>query len=126
MLQLRGLAILLLLQACGEALVRGLKLPFPGPVVGLVLLLAALQWRPVREPVAAMADILLTHLSLLFVPVGVGVITHLDLLTRFGVQLLVAIVVSTLVGMAVTASVLARLLRSGAPEDGASKDARHG
>ena len=33
---LRGLAILLLLQAAGEGMSRALALPLPGPVVGLV------------------------------------------------------------------------------------------
>ena len=39
---LRGIAILLLLQAAGEALARALSLPIPGPVIGLLLLLPAL------------------------------------------------------------------------------------
>jgi holin-like protein len=112
---LRGLAFLLLLQAAGEALTHALALPFPGPVVGLVLLLPALQAAWVREPVAAAADLLLGHLSLLFVPVGVGVITHLTLLSQHGPQLLVAIVASTWIGMAVTALVLRRLMRDDAP-----------
>jgi len=46
LIALRGLALLLLLQAAGEALTHALKLPFPGPVIGLVLLLAALALRP--------------------------------------------------------------------------------
>jgi holin-like protein len=116
MLALRGLAFLLLLQAAGEAISHALKLPFPGPVLGLVLLLPALHWRPVREPVAVCAEFLLAHLSLLFVPVGVGVITHLSLLSRYGWQLVVVIVLSTWVGMAVTALVLRALLK--APSDG--------
>ena len=70
---LRGLAWLLALQSAGELLSRGLSLPFPGPVVGMLLLLVALRWPLVREPVAVCADFLLSHLSLLFVPVGVGV-----------------------------------------------------
>lgn len=110
---LRGLALLLLLQAAGEAAAHALALPFPGPVIGLALLLAALRWRWLREPVAAAADLLLSHLSLLFVPVGVGVVTQLRLLERFGPQLLAAIVLSTWIGMAVTALVLNRLLRAG-------------
>lgn len=108
---IRGLAILLLLQTAGEALARALRLPFPGPVIGLVLLLGALQLPLVREPVIAAADLLLAHLSLLFVPVGVGVITHLEMLSRHGLQLALAIVVSTWVGMAVTALVLRWLLK---------------
>ena len=108
---LRGLALLLLLQAAGESLTHAVSLPFPGPVIGLVLLLPLLRWRAVREPVAAVAEFLLAHLSLLFVPVGVGVITHLDLVAAHGVALLLVIVVSTWFGMTVTALVLRALLR---------------
>ena len=39
---LRGLAVLLLFQFVGESLVFLLGVPIPGPVVGLVLLFAAL------------------------------------------------------------------------------------
>ena len=109
---LRGLAALLLFQVAGEGLTRGFALPVPGPVVGLVLLLPALQWVRLRAPTAAAADLLLAHLSLLFVPVGVGVITHLALVSRYGVQLLVVIVLSTWIGLAVTALVLRRVLPS--------------
>lgn len=113
MTALRGLALLLLFQAAGEGLTLAFKLPFPGPVVGLVLLLVGLRWRWIREPTQAAADVLLAHLSLLFVPVGVGVITHLDLVSRYGPQLLAVIVLSTWIGMAVTALVLRALLRHG-------------
>jgi holin-like protein len=114
---LRGLALLLLLQALGEALARAFRLPLPGPVLGLVLLLVALRIEALRAPVAAAADVLLANLSLLFVPVGVGVITHLALLSQYGLKLLLAIVLSTWVGMAVTALVLRALLAraDGAP-----------
>lgn len=109
---LRGLAILLLLQAVGDALSHALALPLPAPVVGLMLLLLMLRWRALREPVAAAAEFLLAHLSLLFVPVGVGVITHLDLVSRHGWQLLAVVTLSTWLGLATTALVLKRLLRN--------------
>jgi holin-like protein len=112
MTAIRGLALLLLLQAAGEGLTHALGWPFPGPVVGMVLLLLALRLEAVRVPVAAAAELLLAHLSLLFVPVGVGVVTHLDLVSRHGVALLGVIVVSTWIGMATTALVLRRLMRS--------------
>jgi holin-like protein len=118
MLALRGFTWLLLLQSIGELLARGLSLPFPGPVVGMILLLGALRWPLVREPVAACADFLLSHLSLLFVPVGVGVITNLSLLGQYGGRMLVVIVLSTWAGLAVTALVL------GLWRDAAAADAR--
>ena len=105
---LRGLAWLLALQSLGELLARGLKLPFPGPVIGMLLLLLALRWPLVREPVAACANFMLSHLSLLFVPVGVGVMTHLGLLGQYGLRILVVVVLSTWIGLGVTAWVLYR------------------
>jgi putative effector of murein hydrolase LrgA (UPF0299 family) len=100
---LRGLAWLLALQSLGELMARGLKLPFPGPVVGMLLLLLALRWPIVREPVATCANFMLSHLSLLFIPVGVGVMTHIGLLYQYGVRILVVVVVSTWIGLGVTA-----------------------
>ena len=116
MIALRGLALLLLLQTAGEGLAQVLRLPFPGPVVGMGMLLVALQWPRVRAPIAAAAELLLAHLSLLFVPVGVGIITHLSLVSQYGVKLLVVIVLSTWAGLAVTALTLRALLRAEARE----------
>ena len=106
MQSLQGLACLLVMQSAGELLSRGLGLPVPGPVIGMLLLVLALRWAPARAPVAACAVFLLQHLSLLFVPVGVGVMTHLGLLSQYGVRMLVVVVLSTWIGLAVTALVL--------------------
>jgi holin-like protein len=112
-LALRGLAVLLLCQSAGEILARALGWPLPGPVLGLLVLLALLGWPPVRASVAAAAEPLMTHLSLLFVPVGVGVVVHLSLLAEHGVGIVLALVLSTVVGLAVTAWVLGALLPAG-------------
>jgi len=108
---LRGLAWLLLLQSVGELLARGLHLPLPGPVVGMILLLGLLAVPAVRQPVAACADYLLSHLSLLFVPAGVGVVTHLPLLGEFGGRMVAVVVLSTWIGLAATALVLKTMAR---------------
>lgn len=111
MTALRGLAWLLVFQSAGELLSRGLSLPFPGPVIGMVLLLIGLR--------AVCADFLLAHLSLLFVPVGVGVMTHLSLVSQYGARILLAVVVSTLAGLLVTVLTLHLLRDRGeaAPEE---------
>jgi putative effector of murein hydrolase LrgA (UPF0299 family) len=119
---LQGLAWLLALQSAGEALSRLLHLPFPGPVVGLMLMLAALRWQLVRDSVQGTAEFLLAHLSLLFVPVGVGVMTHLNLLGQYGARLFAVIVLSTWVAMAATALSLRALMRS-EPQGGSSEPA---
>ena len=107
---LRGFTLLLLCQSAGEALARLAQWPLPGPVLGLVILGALLQWPLVRAPVEAVAQPLLGHLSLLFVPVGVGVIGHLGLIGQYGLQMLLALLLSTWVGLLVAALVLQALL----------------
>ena len=122
---LRGLAWLLAFQCVGELLSRGLQWPLPGPVLGLVLLLIGLRWPLVRAPVSECADFLLTHLSLLFVPVGVGVMTHLALLSQYGLRILLVIALSTWIGLGVTALVLYGWPGRGA-EAADAGDAGHG
>ena len=111
---LNALTILVVCQFVGEVAARFLGLPLPGPVIGLLLMLALLIWRggPNAEQ-EAVGNWLLRHFGLLFVPAGVGVITQLDALRDNWLPLLIAIPLSTLLGMAVTAWVMQRLDRSG-------------
>ncbi len=119
MMGLTGFAWLLALQSLGELMSRGLSLPFPGPVIGMLLLLVALRFKAVQAPVAAVASFLLAHLSLLFVPVGVGVITHLGLVSQYGLRMLLVIALSTLAGMTVTVLAMHFLSRKpAAPKSG--------
>lgn len=116
---LYGLATLLGCQLAGEAVVRLSGLPLSGPVVGMVLLAGAMLARvPFPEGVDDVADGLLKHLSLLFVPAGVGIVQHLGTLSHQGLRLMLVILVSTVVTIAVTAVVFAALARSlgAAPE----------
>jgi len=94
------IAVLLLCQLAGEAAARALALPVPGPVIGLALLFMVLLLRPaVAERVGPTARILLAHLSLLFVPAGVGVVGNLDLLSRNWLAFGVILIVSTVLAM---------------------------
>jgi len=110
-----GFTWLLACQAIGEAFSHVLRLPFPGPVIGLLLLLVALRWPTVRHSVAGTSQFLLSHLSLLFVPVGVGVMTHMSLVTEYGLRILAIIVLSTWAGMAATLLALRRSRREPQP-----------
>ena len=89
-------ALLLALQLVGEVITRALGLPIPGPVLGMALLLALLFARPTLvDQIARTTTELLKHLSLLFVPAGVGIITHLDHLAESGLGLIAALILST-------------------------------
>jgi holin-like protein len=113
---LESLALLLALQTIGEVLSYALHLPIPGPVIGMVMLLALLAARPTLVArLKGTTTTLLQHLSLLFVPAGVGVMVHWQRLTSEGVAIVVAIVASTVLAIAVTALTVRALLREDAP-----------
>ena len=57
------------------------------------------------------ANILLQHLSLLFVPAGTGIMIYLQLIADEWLPITTALIVSTLGGMAVTALALKALMR---------------
>jgi holin-like protein len=109
---IRGIAALLACQLAGEVLARALGVPVPGPVLGIVLLLAGLasfQRLTGRDAIedntlgiAATSDGFLKHLSLLFVPAGVGITALLPSLGSAAMPLATALVVSTVVTLATT------------------------
>lgn len=112
---LNALTLLVFCQFVGEVAARGLGLPVPGPVVGLLLLLAGLMLRArlgrggPSEALKSTASGLLGNLGLLFVPAGVGVVTQLDILGRNWLPVAASILVSTAIGLAVTGWVMQRL-----------------
>lgn len=111
---LLGLVIIIALQLLGEVVARGFGLPIPGPVIGLSLLAVLGAARgALPEPVEHAADQLVRHLSLLFVPAGVGVVQHLGLMRAEWLAILGTLVLSTIATMAVTALVFRALARRG-------------
>lgn len=113
---LAAITTLLVYQLVGEVISRAFELPVPGPVIGMALLFATLIARDsFAEPLRETAQTLLQHLSLLFVPAGVGVMLHFHRVGAEWLPLLGALVASTVLAIAITAlllQVLARRKRS--------------
>jgi holin-like protein len=83
-------------------------------VVGLLLLFVGLIVRgrngtPVDPSLRSTAQGLLSNLSLLFVPAGVGVVTQLGVLGANLLPIAVSLLVSTVLGLLVTGWVMQRL-----------------
>lgn len=108
---LAALTQLLLFQLAGEVTARGLGLPVPGPVLGMLLLFGWLILRDgPSEELRGTTQNLLQHLSLLFVPAGTGVMLHLGRLRDEWLAITVSLVVSTFIGMIVTGMLLQWLI----------------
>lgn len=107
-----GLLIALGFQLLGELIVVSLGLPVPGPVLGLVLLGGALLINGgVPAGLRQVSNGLLSNLALLFVPAGVGLILHFELLKTEWWIILVALIVSSVLAAVVTAWVFQALNR---------------
>jgi holin-like protein len=98
--------------AAGKLLQASFSLPFPGAIIGMILLVIALivigripNW--LSDPV----DRLLPHLSLFFIPAIVGV-TQIDMLDTWGWLLLIAyLLVSWLLSLIVVTLILQRAIK---------------
>lgn len=91
-------------QLLGETLARGLHLPIPGAVIGMMLLFLTLcVRRSVPENLGKGVSELLSHMSLFFVPAGVGVMAYTALLKPYLLPLtfvLLGSLVVTMIGSA--------------------------
>jgi holin-like protein len=115
-----GLTVLLVFQLIGEVGVRALGLPVPGPVAGMLLLLLTLVLgRGVPAALDRAANGLLGHLSLLFVPAGVGMMAFFDRIGDAWLPILLTLLLSTALTLAITAWVMlgARFLLQGRGDD---------
>lgn len=110
---IHALLMLLVCQVLGEAATRSAGLPLPGPVLGMVFLVGALVAVPrlanVMRPVT---QGILGHMSLLFVPAGVGVVGHTAAFGGQGLGLMLALVLSTVSAIAVGALTFAAVARA--------------
>lgn len=109
---------ILVLQLIGEALQKYFNLSIPGPVIGLILMLLTLMitnskklnmLAPLRTKIINTSETLLSYLSLLFVPIGVGVVMHLQLLEMQLLRILVVILIGTMSTMIFTSLVFSKI-----------------
>lgn len=101
---LNGITILLIYQLVGEVSVLYLALPIPGPVMGMILLFVTLMVRrKTPESLNTAASMLLSHLSLLFIPAGVGMMVHFERIGNEWLPISIAIILSALITFISTA-----------------------
>jgi holin-like protein len=113
-------------QLIGEIVREAFHLPIPGPVIGMFLLAAILALRggkadgAIPTSLGRAADVLISHMGLLFVPAGVGIIAEAGLLRQQWLSIVAALLGSTVLSIAVTGLVMYWVTRwSEAPDEAA-------
>jgi len=117
------IAAFLVLIGCelvGEMLRSSLDLPVPGPVLGMFLLTGILAVRKdtpnaqaIPDALGRTADALISHMGLLFVPAGVGIVAEAGLLRQEWLPIAAGLVGSTVLSLAVTGLVMHWIARPG-------------
>ncbi|WP_099339852.1 CidA/LrgA family protein [Candidatus Fonsibacter ubiquis] len=115
---LRAIFIIFFFQLLGEAIKKFFEMRIPGPVLGLILLLIVLiflkRFKTVaitnlKEDVINTSNYILNYLSLLFVPIGVGVVMHLSYLENNLFKVLIIVFISTILTIGLTAFLMEKI-----------------
>ena len=108
---LNGFIFLLLCLFIGERFVDITGILIPPPVVGMLILLLFLT---VRKKSFASLDnvtaVLLKYLSLLFIPLAMGVITQKELISHELLPILISLFFGTLIAIAISAKLFDYLI----------------
>lgn len=109
---LNGFIVLLIFFLLGEFIANLFSWPIPGSVMGMLLLFVFLVVRSgVPKSVKSSSDSLLPYLPLFIVPASVGIVSHLYLLQQDGIIIVVAMIVSLLVGIPLCGWMMQTILR---------------
>jgi holin-like protein len=101
---INGLTLLLVYQLFGEILSRLLQIPIPGPVLGMLLLFCSLFFfKKTKNTISETSSAILNHLSLLFIPAGVGLMTHFSRLEQVWLSISIALFLGAIINFVATA-----------------------
>ena len=115
---LKSIFIIFLFQLIGETIQKYFDLTIPGPVIGLILLLLTLivlkgtksiYIKNTKEEISSTSNYITSYLSLLFVPIGVGVVMHLSNLEKNYIPVLAVIFISTTLTIGFTALLMEKI-----------------
>ena len=115
---LRSLFIIFFFQLLGEAIQKFFEINIPGPVIGLILLLLvfiffiknALPFRKIKKEISETSHQIINYLSLLFVPIGVGVVMHINYLGDNLFKILAIIIIGTLSTLVFVAYIMEKII----------------
>ena len=117
---LRSIFVIFFFQLLGEFLKKFFEMRIPGPVIGLILLLVTLIFLKkfkktaivnLKADVINKSNYILSYLSLLFVPIGVGVVMHLSYLENNLFRVLIIVFISTILTIGGTAFLMEKINR---------------
>lgn len=116
---IKGLAIIFSCLLTGEIIVTLLDLPFPGSIIGMIMLTILLELKVIKlDDVKGVSNTLIGNMSLLFIPPGVALMLYFNLLKNEFIAIATSTVISTFLVMALTGFIQQKL---GGDDDSSSE-----
>lgn len=103
------LLILLGFFCAGEFIVKLTGINFPGSILGMILLIIALQTQLLKvKQIKEVCDFFLNNMLIFFLPLGVGLMNQYDIISQNWLPIIASTVLSTFIVMAVVGFILNR------------------
>jgi len=104
--------IIICIYLLGEVISKGLNLPIPGNIIGMIILLILLCTNIIKvEKVETISSFFLDHLAFFFIPAGVGLLTSFDIIKSSLIQILLICIIATSLVIVVTGLIVQALVK---------------
>jgi holin-like protein len=102
MILIKQVAIILGFWLMGETISFFTNLPIPGSIVAMLLIVVALEFKVIKsKDINRVCDFLLNNMALFFIPAGVGIMLHFEVIKQEWLPISIAIIVSCLLVLTV-------------------------
>lgn len=108
----REALIILCIYLLGEVISKGLSLPVPGNIIGMIILLLLLCTNVIKvNKIDTISSFFLDHLAFFFIPAGVGLLTSFDIIKSSLIQILLICIICTSIVITITGLVVQALVK---------------
>lgn len=98
---------ILIFSILGEMIAKAISLPFPGSVIGMLLLFLSLELKIISlNKIEKVGNFLLANLAILFIPAGVGIMTQFNLIKNIWLSFLLLNVITTVISLILIAKIV--------------------
>jgi len=109
---IRGLGIIFLINYLGNIISEFLPFPFPGPVIGMIILFGLLYSKVLKiDLVEEGANLLIMNLVIFFIPPSVKILSVGELLEGNIIKILLIMIITTTLTMVVTGHTVQYLMK---------------
>jgi len=107
-----GFLTLIIIQFTANCVIKYLHIPFPSPLLGMVMLTLLLYFKVITAKfLKDICDLLLNNMALFFIPLFVGIISYAHLIKQNFLSIIIIITLTTFGTMIITASLVELIIK---------------